>query len=68
MVSVTEALSVISNHLSPMPVVSIPVDENLSNYVVACDVFSQNPVPAFDASIVDGYAVRGNSMMSQCTF
>lgn len=57
MLSVADALSLISEH-TPSPETYIrPVDETIINSVLAEDVMAQEDVPAFRASIVDGYAV-----------
>lgn len=55
--SVDEALELIlSNSPLPQPV-RRTVDSNLNGYVLAEDVKANEAVPAFRASIVDGYAV-----------
>lgn len=57
MISVTEALEFIRTHsLSPRKI-NISVDSNITGYVVAEDVMATESVPAYRASIVDGYAV-----------
>jgi gephyrin len=58
MLPVSEALKLIAEH-TPAPVVEkAPVDLNLGGAVLAEDVKASESVPAFRASIVDGYAVR----------
>jgi gephyrin len=58
MLSVDEALEMIAqNTPSPTPV-RRPVNEDLVGYVLASDVKGPEAVPAFRASIVDGYAIR----------
>ncbi len=55
--SVDEALQLIlENTPSPKPV-RLTVDGNLVGHVLAEDLQADEPVPAFRASIVDGYAV-----------
>ena len=57
MVPVAEALELVEIH-SPGPViVEQSVDENIVGSVLAADVKARENVPAFRASIVDGYAV-----------
>ncbi|KAF2473952.1 gephyrin [Lindgomyces ingoldianus] len=58
MLAVDEALKLISQH-TPAPIVQkVPVDMSLGGAVLAEDVKARESVPAFRASIVDGYAVR----------
>jgi len=57
MVSVDDALAMIKTH-TPAPQVQVSkVDANLIGSVLAEDVTASENVPAFRASIVDGYAV-----------
>lgn len=57
MLSVADALSLISEHTPSPETYTRPVDETIINSVLAEDVTAQEDVPAFRASIVDGYAV-----------
>jgi len=57
MLSVDDALSLISEHTPSSEVVSATVDDSLVGSVLAEDVTAREDVPAFRASIVDGYAV-----------
>jgi gephyrin len=57
MLSVNEALKQISDNIPGTSVVKASVDENLVGSVLAEDVVAREAVPAFRASIVDGYAV-----------
>jgi gephyrin len=58
MQSVGQALELIKQH-SPRPsVIKKPVNIHLVGHVLAEDVTARESVPAFRASIVDGYAVR----------
>jgi gephyrin len=58
MKTVDEALSLIKEH-SLRPVTERrTVDRNLVGFVVAEDIIALEAVPAFRASIVDGYAIR----------
>ncbi|CAN9222214.1 unnamed protein product [Alternaria alternata] len=58
MLAVDDALKLIAEQ-TPAPVVEhVPVDMRLSGSVLAEDVKATESVPAFRASIVDGYAVK----------
>ncbi|KAK1776038.1 gephyrin [Copromyces sp. CBS 386.78] len=57
MLSVTEALSQIAQHTPSPQIVTAKVDSSLIGAVLAQDVSARENVPAFRASIVDGYAV-----------
>ncbi|RMJ24204.1 Molybdenum cofactor biosynthesis protein [Aspergillus sp. HF37] len=57
MLSVDEALKVISENTPGPSVVEAPVNVGLVGSVVAEDVFAGEAVPAYRASTVDGYAV-----------
>lgn len=57
MLTVEEALQQIGEHTPEPVVVKAPVDENLVGSVLAEDVTASESVPAFRASIVDGYAI-----------
>jgi len=57
MLSVDEALKLISEHTPGPEVVEVPVTTALVGSVVAEDVYSGEAVPAYRASIVDGYAI-----------
>lgn len=57
MVTVDDALSKISEHTPDPDVVTVKVDETIVGSVLADDVKARENVPAFRASIVDGYAV-----------
>lgn len=56
-IPVKTALEAISDHTPPPVIAKVPVDENLAGVVLAEDVKAKESVPAFRASIVDGYAV-----------
>lgn len=58
MLSVPEALSLIDKTVPAAQTTSIAVGPGLVGYVLAEDVKAAEAVPAFRASIVDGYAVR----------
>ncbi|KAF8417049.1 hypothetical protein EV426DRAFT_390002 [Tirmania nivea] len=61
MISVEEAHSLISAHTPIAPeIITHRVDSSLIGYVLAHDITAPVPVPAFRASIVDGYAVVGS--------
>ncbi|KAK2676033.1 MoaB/Mog domain [Fusarium oxysporum f. sp. vasinfectum] len=57
MLPVEEALSLIEEHTPEPEVISAPVNQSIINSVLAEDVKARENVPAFRASIVDGYAV-----------
>ncbi|KAI0594375.1 hypothetical protein F4775DRAFT_586168 [Biscogniauxia sp. FL1348] len=57
MLSVDDALAKIKEHLPPPEVITSKVDRSLPGLVLAQDVRARENVPAFRASIVDGYAV-----------
>lgn len=58
MLSVDEALKLITQHTPDPVVVEVPVTTTLVGSVVAEDIYSGEAVPAYRASIVDGYAVN----------
>ena len=57
MLSVPDANQKILSNTHILPTISLPVNENLVGYILAEDVRAAESVPAFRASIVDGYAV-----------
>jgi hypothetical protein len=57
MLPVEAALQVISEQVPSPEIISAPVNENLVGSVLAEDVTARESVPAFRASIVDGYAI-----------
>lgn len=57
MLSVSDALAKIREHTPAPEITTVRVDRNLPGYVLAKDVSARESVPAFRASIVDGYAV-----------
>lgn len=63
MLSVDDALKQISEHTPEPQIVTAPVDENLVGSVLAEDVTARESVPAFRASIVDGYAIIASKHM-----
>jgi molybdenum cofactor synthesis domain-containing protein len=56
MISIEEALTIIQREVQPLPAVSLPFHEALG-YVLAEDIFAEEPMPPFAAASVDGYAV-----------
>lgn len=63
MLSVEQALGLIAQH-TPLPtVVAIPLGEKAVGHVLAEDIKAPESVPAFRASIVDGYAVSLDSFL-----
>jgi gephyrin len=63
MLSVEDALGKISEHTPEPLTISAPVDESLVGSVLAQDVTARESVPAFRASIVDGYAIIASKHM-----
>jgi gephyrin len=57
MVSVDDALAMIAEHTPEAQVTTRKVDESIIGLVLAEEVKARESVPAFRASIVDGYAV-----------
>ncbi len=57
MLSVKDATQKILENTSVLPIISLPVNEDLVGYILAEDIKASESVPAFRASIVDGYAV-----------
>ena len=57
MITTEEAISTILLHTPPPKTIVQPVNASLIGSVLAEDVTANDPVPAFRASIVDGYAV-----------
>lgn len=57
MLSVEDALALISQHTPEPEVITAKVDGAIINSILAEDVKAKENVPAFRASIVDGYAV-----------
>lgn len=56
-VSVEEAIKLVLDN-SPSPAIcTMPVNDGLVGYILAEDVQASEPVPAYRASIVDGYAI-----------
>lgn len=57
MISESEALQRILDAVSPLAVETLPVPESLRRFV-ARDVIATVPIPAFNQSAMDGYALR----------
>ncbi|KAL4910858.1 hypothetical protein BDW74DRAFT_172319 [Aspergillus multicolor] len=57
MLSVDDALKLVSAHTPEPEVIEVPVNIDLVGYVISEDVYAAEAVPAYLASIVDGYAV-----------
>jgi len=56
MINIEEALTIIQQQVRPLPAISLPFQEALG-YVLAEDIFANEPMPPFAASSVDGFAV-----------
>jgi gephyrin len=63
MLSVKDALNLISEHTPEPTVQTVTVDLKLGGSVLAADVKAAESVPAFRASIVDGYAVSDSNIL-----
>ena len=59
--SFDEALTRILSHLSPLPSETVPLEEALGR-ALANDVLALGPLPPWDNSAMDGYAVRGDDV------
>ncbi|KAK2624418.1 hypothetical protein QTJ16_006368 [Diplocarpon rosae] len=57
MLAVEEAIKLIEEHATPPQIVKVRVDGSLVGSVLAEDVTAMEAIPAYRASIVDGYAV-----------
>ncbi|KAK3070803.1 hypothetical protein LTR53_009808 [Teratosphaeriaceae sp. CCFEE 6253] len=57
MLAVEDALNLIAEHTPEPRAVKAPVDEQIVGSILAEDVAARESVPAFRASIVDGYAI-----------
>ncbi|KAL5601142.1 hypothetical protein BROUX41_005947 [Berkeleyomyces rouxiae] len=57
MLSVDDALAVIAAQMPPPEVIHSQLDNDLTGRVLAQDIVANENVPAFRASIVDGYAI-----------
>ena len=57
MLSVDEAIKLVSQHTPEPTETRVPVTTALVGHVLAQDVYASEAVPAYRASIVDGYAV-----------
>ena len=55
--SVPDAVSIILEHAPPPIFKFLPLSTNLVGHIIASDVHALEPVPAYRASIVDGYAL-----------
>ncbi|KAJ3125976.1 hypothetical protein HK098_007981 [Nowakowskiella sp. JEL0407] len=56
-IPISEAFSIIDTHAQQLPEVLVPVSDALIGHVLSKDVVAKENVPAFRASVVDGYAV-----------
>lgn len=65
MLSVQDAVSTILQHTTPLIPISLPLSPDLVDYIIASDVYAVEAVPAYRASIVDGYAVIAVAKDSQ---
>lgn len=64
MLSVEEALQRISEHTPEPTIIEHPVNTSIVGHTVAEDIFAGEAVPAYRASIVDGYAIIASDSAS----
>lgn len=57
LLTVSAATALIARETTPTAIVAHPVGPSLVGHILAEDVTAPDPIPAFRASIVDGYAV-----------
>ncbi|MCJ1309847.1 hypothetical protein MMC25_003508 [Agyrium rufum] len=67
LISMSRALSLVAQHTPSPRTKTVPVDPSLVSFILAEDVTASDPVPAFRASIVDGYAVKIDSSAPEKT-
>ncbi|MBX2991392.1 MAG: molybdopterin molybdotransferase MoeA [Bacteroidetes bacterium] len=61
MIDFGEALKLVSDNCRRLPLVRIPVPKSLG-YTLAESIRANTPLPRFDASAVDGFAVRSSDL------
>ncbi len=61
MISIEEALDLILGQVRALPPIRLPLTETLGR-ALAEDVFSQDDIPPFDNSAMDGFAVRAEDL------
>ena len=61
MISIEEALDLILGQVQALPPIRLPLTETLGR-ALAEDVFSQDDIPPFDNSAMDGFAVRAEDL------
>ena len=66
MLSVPEATEKILANTPQLGTTLLPVNEDLVGYILAEDIKAPESVPAFRASIVDGYAVICTTSLKLC--
>ncbi|KAG5459042.1 MAG: MoaB/Mog domain-containing protein [Olpidium bornovanus] len=60
LVDVEDAMRIISRYSTRLDARELPVDDDLTGFVLAEDVVALESVPGYRASVVDGYAVIGS--------
>jgi gephyrin len=65
MISFDDAYNTVIEHTFRNPVIHVDVSSLKSGMVIAKDVYALENVPAYPASIVDGYAVIGTLFLNQ---
>jgi len=61
LISIEEALDLILGQVRALPPIRLPLTETLGR-ALAEDVFSQDDIPPFDNSAMDGFAVRADDL------
>ena len=63
LLTVAEALARVTDGLAPLDAEAVPLDQ-AAGRVLACDLAARLTQPPFDASAMDGYAVRAADVAS----
>jgi molybdopterin molybdotransferase len=63
LISYEEASRLLISHIPPQRRTTVSLSQALGR-VLCCDIEANQDVPAFDKSVMDGYAVRSGDMMS----
>jgi gephyrin len=58
---VGDALALIHEYAKRLPPINVTLNTNIAGAVVAEDIHAREPVPAYRASTMDGYAVNGKT-------
>ena len=66
MTSETDAIAAVLEKVAPLPASTVPLIDSLGRFA-AQDAFAERPLPAFDNSAMDGYAVQAASGQAGAT-